>query len=199
MAAEAGSESNADRDPLAEETLDSELAYRGGFLQVHSQTVRVPDGVIAQREFIRHPGAVMIIPLQADGQVVLERQWRHPVGQAFVEFPAGKLDPNESALACGQRELLEETGYVAGEWTYLGGFHNAIGYSDEKIHVYLARDLTLQEQKLDAGEVLEVFTQPWQDLLEGVRAGRITDVKTIVGAHWLADFLAGQWPARPPA
>ncbi|MEG0822479.1 MAG: NUDIX hydrolase, partial [Burkholderiaceae bacterium] len=150
----ADSLNNTDRDPLAEETLSSELAYRGVFLQVQRETVRVPDGVVAPREFIRHPGAVMIIPLLADGQVVLERQWRHPVGQAFVEFPAGKLDANEGALACGQRELLEETGYIAAEWIYLGGFHNAIGYSDEKIHVYLARGLTLEQQKLDAGEVL---------------------------------------------
>lgn len=190
-------EARGDRDPLAEEVLSSELAFRGRFLRVHREEVRVPDGVVSVREFIRHPGAVMIIPLLDDGQVVLERQWRHPVGHSFVEFPAGKLDAGEGALACGQRELLEETGYEAAEWIHLGGFHNAIGYSDEKIHVYLARGLSRGEASLDAGEVLEVFTQPWQQLQAEVRAGRITDVKTIIGIYWLADYLAGLWPAEP--
>lgn len=186
-----------DRDPLAEEVLSSELAFHGRFLRVQREEVRVPDGVVSTREFIRHPGAVMIIPLLDDGQVVLERQWRHPVGRSFIEFPAGKLDASEGALACGQRELFEETGYQAAEWIYLGGFHNAIGYSDEKIEVYLARGLSAGIAQLDPGEVLEVFTLPWQQLLVEVRAGRVTDVKTIVGVHWLADYLAGLWPAPP--
>ena len=185
-------------EPLAEEVLDSRLAFRGRFLKIVSETVRVPDGVVATREFIRHPGAVMIIPLLDDGQVVLERQWRHPVGQAFFEFPAGKLDPEEGARACGERELFEETGYRAAEWVYLGGFHNAIGYSDEKIHVFLARGLNAGIAQLDPGEVLEVHTRPWQDVLAEVRAGRITDVKTIIGVYWLADFLAGRWRPLPP-
>jgi ADP-ribose pyrophosphatase len=181
-------------DPLAEHTLSSAVAWRGGFLTVHRETVRVPDGVIAPREFIRHPGAVMIVPLLDDGQVVLERQWRHPLRRAFVEFPAGKIDSGESLQACAERELREETGYVATEWIHLGGFHNAIGYSDEKIEVYLARGLTRSAQALDPGEVLEVHTLPWQEVLAEVRAGRITDVKTVIGVYWLADFLAGRWP-----
>jgi len=185
----------ASSDPLAEHTLASAVAWRGGFLTVHQESVRVPDGVIAPREFIRHPGAVMIVPLLGDGQVVLERQWRHPLRRAFVEFPAGKIDPGEALQACAARELREETGYVATEWIYLGGFHNAIGYSDEKIEVFLARGLTRTAQALDPGEVLEVHTRPWQDVLAEVRAGRITDVKTVIGLYWLADFLAGRWPA----
>lgn len=186
----------AQPDPLAEHTLESAVAWRGGFLTVHQETVRVPDGVIAPREFIRHPGAVMIVPLLDDGQVVLERQWRHPLRRAFIEFPAGKIDAGEALQACAARELREETGYTAAEWIHLGGFHNAIGYSDEKIEVFLARGLKRTVQSLDPGEVLEVHTRPWQDILAEVRAGRITDVKTVIGVYWLADFLAGRWPAR---
>ena len=185
----------APSDPLAEQTLESAVAWRGGFLTVHQETVRVPDGVIAPREFIRHPGAVMIVPLLDDGQVVLERQWRHPLRRAFIEFPAGKIDPGEALQACAERELREETGYTAAEWIHLGGFHNAIGYSDEKIEVFLARGLTRTVPSLDPGEVLEVHTRPWQDVLAEVRAGRITDVKTVIGVYWLTDFLAGRWPA----
>lgn len=185
-------------DPLAEVTLDSALAWEGEFLRVYRDRVRCPDGHLAPREFLRHPGAVMVIPLLADGRVVLERQYRYALGRSFVEFPAGKYERDESPLACGRRELLEETGYIAARWTLLGSFHNAIGYCDERIDVLLAQDLTRGTAASDAGEVLEVFTWPWQQVLDGVRRGEITDVKTIVGVHWLAEHLAGRWPGRVP-
>ena len=131
-----------DDDPLAERTLDSRLAYDGVFLRLFVDHVRAADGHESTREYLRHPGAVMMIPLLDDGRVVLERQFRYPLGRSLIEFPAGKIDPGEALLACAQRELREETGYVARDWTYLGGFHNAIAYSDEKIEVFLARGLT---------------------------------------------------------
>lgn len=177
-------------DPLAEQTLESRLAWQGAFLEVHLDRVRCPDGHIAPREYLRHPGAVMIIPLLDDGQLVLERQYRYPLRRSFIELPAGKIDPGEELLACAQRELLEETGYVAREWVHLGGFHNAIGYCDEKIEVFLARGLVHQGGQTDAGEVLEIFTAPWQEVLAATLAGQITDVKTIIGVHWLEKHLA---------
>jgi ADP-ribose pyrophosphatase len=177
-------------DPLEETTLDSQLVYEGVFLNVHRDTVKAPDGHIAVREYLKHPGAVMIVPLFDDGSVLLERQYRYPLRRSFVEFPAGKIDAGESLLACAQRELLEETGYEAGEWTHLGGFHNAIGYCDEKIEVFLARGLArIADKNTDAGEVLEVFNAPWRELLDWTRDGTVTDVKTIVGVLWLRGWV----------
>lgn len=186
-------------DPLAEETLESRLAYSGQFLRVYEDTVRCPDGHVAPREYLRHPGAVMVVPLLDDGRLVLERQYRYPLRASFIEFPAGKIDPGEDILSCAQRELREETGYVAREWTYLGGFHNAIGYCDEKIEIYLARGLSFDATVDNDGEVLEIFTAALDDVLGWIATGTVTDVKTIVGAYWLQQHLAGRWPQRSPA
>ncbi len=183
-------------DPLAEETLESRLAYTGQFLRVYEDTVRCPDGHVAPREYLRHPGAVMVVPVLDDGRLVLERQYRYPLRRTLIEFPAGKIDPGEDILACAQRELREETGYVAREWTYLGGFHNAVGYCDEKIEVYLARGLAFDATASEAGEVLEVFSATLDELLGWIDAGRVTDVKTIIGACWLQRLaVSGRAPA----
>jgi len=183
-------------DSLHEETLESRLVFDGTFLRLYQDTVRAADGHIGVREYVRHPGAVTIVPLLADGQVVLERQFRHPLGRTMIEIPAGKIDPGEAALACAQRELLEETGYSAATWVHLGGFHNAFGYSDEKIEVFLARDLKPEGTSQDAGEVIEVFTAPWQEIATWIRDGSVTDVKTIIGIAWLEKWLEGKWRAQ---
>lgn len=181
-----------DEQKLVEETLASDVVWQGDFLRVMQDRVRCGDGHLAQREYLRHPGAVMIVPLLDNGEVVLERQFRYPLARVLTEFPAGKLDAGEAPLVCAQRELQEETGYIASEWTYLGGFHNAIAYSDERIEVYLARGLAAGPATVDRGELLDVFTLPWRALVKAVRSGEISDVKTIVGAHWLEDWQLGR-------
>jgi len=153
--------------------------------------VRCADGHVAVREYIRHPGAVLIIAMLDDQTVLLERQYRYALRRSFVEMPAGKLEPGENPLDCAQRELLEETGYSAMRWDRLGAFHNAIGYCDEQIAVYLARDLRFDgTSSSEPGEVLQVFSAPWRDLLQWTTSGIVTDVKTIVAVHWLERFFA---------
>jgi ADP-ribose pyrophosphatase len=170
----------------------------GSFLHAFRDTVTLPDGTTTQREFIVHPGAVMVIPLllDADGsvRVVLERQFRYPVDRVMVEFPAGKLDANEASLDCAQRELMEETGYRAKEWARAGVLHPVISYSTETIDIWFARGLSLGERKLDAGEFLEVITARPDELLQWCRDGRVTDAKTLTGVLWLQNFLSGAWP-----
>jgi ADP-ribose pyrophosphatase len=155
--------------------------------------VRLPDGQSATREYIIHPGAVVIIPLLEDGRVVLERQYRYPVGRVMTEFPAGKLDAGEDPLVCAKRELLEETGYVAGEWAYAGAMHLAIAYSTEIIHIFFARGLVQGAAQRDDDEFLEVVTAPADEFLQGCRDGAITDAKSLTCALWLQNVLAGHW------
>jgi ADP-ribose pyrophosphatase len=178
---------------LKETRIDGEVAYDGHFLKVTRDRIKLPDGSTTQREFIRHPGAVVILPLLADGRVLLERQFRYPNDRVFIEFPAGKIDPGEDPLATAKRELEEETGYTAKEWHFVCTIHNAIAYSDEHLDIFLARDLTEGQAKLDEGEFLELFTATIPELLEMVRTGQITDVKTIIGTFWLEKYAAGTW------
>ncbi len=180
---------SSDDDRLTERCIESAVAYRGGFLQVRRDQVALPDGTQATREYIMHPGAVMIVPMFDDGSVVIERQFRYPLHRAVLEFPAGKIDPDEDPLACAVRELREETGYAADAWHFLGTIHNAIGYSDEHIDLYLATGLTAGERQLDQGEFLDVLVMPFGEVLAAIDAGEITDVKTIVGAYWTERHL----------
>lgn len=175
---------------LTERFLTGEEAYSGNFLRVRRDLVRLPDGSQTHREYIVHPGAVGIVPLLEDGTVLLVRQHRYPHRRDFIEIPAGKLEPNEPALETGKRELQEETGYVATEWTELGVIDNAIAYSDERLFLWLARGLTEREQKLDDGEFLEVLRVPFAEALAMTRDGRITDVKSIIGLNWASYVCA---------
>ena len=178
---------------LVEHTESREELLRGRFLHVMRDTVRLPDGSRTTREYVVHPGAVMVIALLDDGRVVLERQFRYPVGQVMVEFPAGKLDAGEALQLCAQRELLEETGYRAREWSRAGVMHPVISYSTEFIEIWFARGLTAGQRKLDAGEFLDVYTATADQLLEDCRSGRVTDAKTLAGALWLQNVNAGAW------
>jgi ADP-ribose pyrophosphatase len=169
---------------LEEKRIGGEVVYAGRLLEVHRDRVRLPDGAETVREYIRHPGAVAIVALFDDGRVLLERQFRYPLGRTFIEIPAGKLEAGEGPLETGKRELLEETGYVAAEWRRLGLIHNAIGYSDEVIEIWLARDLELRRQQLAEGEFLEVFSVPLAEAQAMARDGRITDAKSVAGLLW---------------
>jgi ADP-ribose pyrophosphatase len=180
-----------------ERTHSSERVYSGHFLNINRDIVDLPNGKQTVREYIVHPGACMIIPMRADGAVLMERQFRYPLHKTFVEFPAGKLDSGETLLACAQRELLEETGYAAAEadWHYLAPIHNAIAYADEVIHLYLAKNVT------DTGNAAPQGSEVWMstfwvkpdELLAMIRNGELTDVKTVIGAFWLDKIVRGEW------
>jgi ADP-ribose pyrophosphatase len=178
---------------LVETRLDSVEILKGNFLHAKRDTVRLPDGAQATREYVIHPGAVMIVAQLDDGRLVLERQYRYPVQAVMVEFPAGKLDPGESSLVCAQRELLEETGYTAREWARAGMLHPVISYSTEFIDIWFARGLTPGARKLDAGEFLDVFTATPAELLAWCAGGEVTDAKTLTGTLWLQNVLSGAW------
>ena len=178
---------------LKETRIDGEVAFDGRFLKVTRDRITLPDGAETFREFIRHPGAVVILPLFDDNSVLLERQFRYPLDKVFIEFPAGKIDQGEDHLACAKRELQEETGYTASNWDFLCTIHNAIAYSDEHLELYLARGLTAGPARLDDGEFLETFRATVPELLEMVSNGQITDVKTVIGTFWLEKIIAGNW------
>ena len=174
-------DTNQEMERLREVQTASEDIFDGVILHVKKDTVRLPNGNTSVREVIRHIGAVCVIPVTEDGNVVVERQYRYPVDRVILEIPAGKLDaPDEDRLSAIRRELREETGYTADEWTLIGDFHPAPAYSDEYITMYLARGLHPGDRALDADEFLDVCTVPLKDLVRDVMAGKISDAKTQV-------------------
>lgn len=170
---------------LCETMIDSEPVFQGGLLKVYRDRVRLPDGGEGFREYIRHPGAVVILARLENGNYLFERQFRYPVGKVFLELPAGKIDPGEAIQVTAERELLEETGYQAGIWRYLGLMHPCIGYANEKIEIFLAEGLTqVSGPQLDEGEFLDLLELSLDEAIAAVWSGDITDGKTITALFW---------------
>ncbi len=192
----------ADDAHLIEHGVGTEPLYRG-WLDVHRDTVRLPDGNTATREYIRHGGAVAIVPLLDDGRLVMVRQYRYPIAKVLLEIPAGKLDPGEDQLTCAARELAEETGYTATEWAYGGEIHNAPAYSTESIWLWFARGLRPGAARPDAEEFVETVLLTPDELAAESVAGRLPDVKTQIGLLWRLQWQAGRramaWQAHGPA
>jgi ADP-ribose pyrophosphatase len=176
-----------------EETLSTDLVFDGKLLKVHRDEVRLPDGAESVREWIAHPGAVVVIAALDNGKLLFERQYRYPLRRVFLELPAGKIDPGEHELDTARRELREETGYKARTWRHLGTLHTCIGYSDERIEVFLAHGLTFVGQAPDHGEILEVTEMSLADALLAVRDGEITDGKTVAALLWADKIFSGVW------
>jgi ADP-ribose pyrophosphatase len=164
---------------LIETKVSTEPVFDGKLLHVRRDTVRLPDGELATREHVVHPGAVLIVPVLRDGRLVVERQYRYPLDRVFLEFPAGKLDPGEAELETARRELREEAGYEAATWTPLGTIHTLVSYTNEKIDFFVAEELTHVGAKLDDGEFLEIATMSLDEMLALLDAGEITDAKTV--------------------
>ncbi len=178
---------------LEESQIATKTVYEGRLLHVKEDQVVLPNGKHASREYIVHPGAVVILPLFDNGDVLLERQYRYPLRREFIEFPAGKIDPGEDVLACGQRELLEETGYLAKDWQYVTTIYPCIGYSDEKLVYYMAKGLGFSKLQPDEDEFLEIFQLPFGTAMDMVKSGEINEVKTVIGLFWLEKIISGKW------
>jgi ADP-ribose pyrophosphatase len=181
-------------DHLIESCISSEQIWKGKLLDVRRDRVRLPDGSEGVREYVMHPGAVVIIPVLSTGKLIFERQYRYPVGSVMLELPAGKIDPNEAPLLTAQRELIEEAGYTAGDWQHLGTMHPTIGYANERIEIFMARELkALGQNQLDEGEFLELLELTLDEAMEAVRQGELTDGKTLSALLWAEKILTGQW------
>ena len=191
----ARSETNdqSDLSDMSEVALSSQTVFKGKLLHVKSDQVRLPNGHESVREYIIHPGAAMIIAMLDEQTIVLERQYRYPLNRHFIELPAGKIDPGEDPLQTAQRELQEECGYVASEWRHLTTLHPGIGYSNERIELYLARGLARVEHKLDEDEFLEVLHVQVAEAMRWIRDGRITEAKAVTGLLWAEKILRGEW------
>ena len=166
-------------DTLRETLIESETVFDGVLLSVRRDRVRLPDGREGVREWIDHSGAVLIVAQCGDGRIVLIRQFRYPVGRFLLELPAGRIEPGEAPEACARRELLEETGYEAKRWQRLGAIDSCVGYSNERIEVFLASDLQALGAEPDSEEFLEIILLTYGQAEDSVRDGRITDAKTI--------------------
>ncbi len=181
-----------EKKELFEKFVSGEQVYKGRLLDVRRDEILLPDGKPSAREYIRHVGAVCVVPMTDDGRVIVERQFRYPVGDVMTEIPAGKLDgKSEDRLSAAKRELCEETGFTAGEWTFLGDYYPTPAYSDERISMYLARGLRSGERKLDEDEFLNVKAVPLESLVNDILEGVITDGKTQAAVLKTAMLLKG--------
>lgn len=180
-------------EDLVETQVCSERVFDGRLLKVFRDTVRLPNGREGIREYVRHPGAVVVVALPDRDHAIMLRQYRYSVQRVILEFPAGKLDAGEDPLACAQRELLEETGYEARHWVAAGRMHLAVGYSDEVIHIFFATGLRKGEARPDEDEFVHLQTVPVPDILQRCRDGAITDAKSLTCALWLQNVLDGRW------
>lgn len=174
---------------LTEHCISTQTIASGGMLTVKCDQVLLPNGNKSQREYVMHPGAVVVVPILPNGHVVLEKQFRYPLHQVFIELPAGKIDKNEDVLVTGQRELFEETGYTATVWIKLGHQHPCIGYSNEVIHMFLALGLSAGEHQRDEDESMEVFDASFEDCLIMIQNSQITDGKTIIALLMAEKYL----------
>ena len=173
---------------LMEKTLDSRLVFDGRLLKIYRDEVELTDGGTSFREVVHHPGGAAVVALDGDGNIYLERQFRYPYHKVVTEIPAGKLEPGEDPFDAIQRELGEEIGAQAGRWDALGYIMPSVGYTDEMLYLYLARDLTFGAQHLDRDEFLEPFKMPFGEALAQAADGRINDAKTLA-ALFRADRL----------
>ena len=179
---------------LTEMLVEGGRVYRGDLLDVRRDRVRLPNGMEGTREYVRHQGAAVIIPILDSGKVILERQFRYPLNQVLLEFPAGKIDPGEPVELTAKRELLEETGFIASDWRSVGILHPCVGYSDERIEIFLARGLIRQSgQNLDHGEFLDLLEMSLEEAVAAVRFGDITDGKTIAALFWAEKIICSGW------
>lgn len=178
---------------LTEATISSQTVYQGRLLHVRQDEVRLPDGSSGRREYIVHPGAAVMLAMPDERSVLIERQYRYALRRHVYELPAGKIDPGEDPLITAQRELMEETGYVAREWRHLTTLYPVVGYSDERIELFLARGLEHVGPRLDQGEFLEVFTLPLATALQWIRDQRIVEAKTMLGLLLAEKIVAGAW------
>ncbi len=178
---------------FTEHLIESECPFTGRLLRLRRDQVRLPDGATAEREYVLHQGAAIILALWDDYDVLLEHQFRYPVGQHFLELPAGKIEPGEPPLETARRELLEETGYVAEHWRHLTTLYPTVGYSSERVEFYLARGLGYQGHPGEADEFIEVVRMSLDEALQGVLKGEITEAKTILGLLWADRFRRGLW------
>jgi ADP-ribose pyrophosphatase len=182
-----------DDSELIEHTIESERVFDGKLLHVRRDRVRLSDGHESIREWIAHPGAVVVISALDNGKLLFERQFRYPLQRIFLELPAGKIDPDEHPLDTAKRELREETGYKARVWRHLGTMHPCIGYSDEHIEIFWAHGLSYVGHERDHGEFLEITEMSVADALLAVRDGEITDAKTITALMWADKIFSGAW------
>lgn len=172
---------------LNEIFVSTEKIYAGKVVNLRRDTVRLPNGKEALREVVEHPGAVAIVPVLPDGRILMVRQFRHPVGKVLIEIPAGKLDVGESPDRCALRELEEETGYRAGFMECRASIFTGPGFTDEVIHMYIARDLVKTSLNPDEDEFLEVKAYEPQDIRRMIQEGLICDAKTVSGMYLLQE------------